>query len=122
MRYARLLAVGTVLAALVFLSSDGVQSQDKEKKDPPKVKGQVPQGWSKIGLSAAQKESIYKIQAKYKDDIKKLKDQIADLESKERKELIGVLSDEQKKMLAEGLETSKDKEKPKEKPKEKDKN
>lgn len=120
MRLARFLAVLTVLATVVLLSSDGfLLSQDK--KDAPKVKGQIPQGWGRLNLSAAQKESIYKIQSKYKDEVKKLKDQIAELDAKERKELIGVLTDEQKKLLTEGLEPSKDKDKAKEKAKEPEK-
>lgn len=115
MRYARMLAAVAVLASVVLMSSDGVLSQDKEKK----AKGQVPQGWGKLMLTAAQKEKIYEIQTKYKEDVKKLKDQIAALEAKERTELIGVLTEEQKKILREGLDPKEKSKDPKDKAKEK---
>ena len=71
MRIARALAGCALLATLALLSSDGVLSQ--EKKDKAKVKGQLPQGWSKLDLTAAQKEEIYKINADSKEKVDKLK-------------------------------------------------
>jgi Spy/CpxP family protein refolding chaperone len=98
---------GSALLALVmmFLSSGDVVSQDKkDAKDPPKAtKGQIPTGWGKLGLDAAQKQSIYAIQGEYKDKISKLEEEIKKLEAEKYKKMVGVLKPEQKKMLTEGL-------------------
>jgi len=96
MRLARVLAGGALLATLVLLSADGVLSQ--EKKDG-KMKGQLPQGWSKLDLSAAQKEEIYKINREHKEKVDKLRDEIRKLDEEYSKKRVAVLSDEQRKKL-----------------------
>jgi Spy/CpxP family protein refolding chaperone len=101
MRLARVLAGCAMLAALLLLSTGGVTSQ--EKKDTPKFKGQIPTGWGKLNLDAAQKQSIYTIQGEYKEKITKLEDEIKKLEAERFKKLVAVLKPEQKKMLTEGL-------------------
>jgi Spy/CpxP family protein refolding chaperone len=113
MRVVRALAGGALLAALVLVSSDGATSQ--EKKDPAKAKGQIPQGWGKLNLTAAQKADIYAIQSEFKPKVEKLRDELKKLEAEERKKMVAVLTAEQKKMLTEGLigEPSDPKEKPK---------
>lgn len=98
MRLVRIVAGCAIVAALVLLSSDGVQSQDK--KDG-KIKGQLPQGWSKLSLSATQKEQVYKLQAEHKEAVDKLKQEIAKLDAELVKKRLEVLNDEQRKKLRE---------------------
>lgn len=92
-----------VLSVCVMLLCGGyLAAQDKkEPADPPKPKGMLPPNWGKLGLSETQKEQIYKIQADYKAKIADLEKQIADLKSKERAEMVKVLTPEQKKKLEE---------------------
>lgn len=116
MRLARALAACTLLATLVLLSSDVVQSQDK--KDGGKIKGQLPQNWSKLNLTAAQKESVYKLNMEYKEKIDKLKDEIKQLEDELTRKRVAVLTAEQRKKLldmvaGEPADRPKDKSKPK---------
>ncbi|MBO0697529.1 MAG: hypothetical protein J2P46_03980 [Zavarzinella sp.] len=122
MRLVRALAGGALFATLVVLSSDGLMSQDKEKKEG-RIKGQLPQGWSKLDLTATQKEGIYKLNSEYKQKVDKLQDEIRNLQSELARKRVAVLTDEQKKKLVEmvageaGKEKSKEKEKAKEAPK-----
>jgi len=114
MRLARVLAGRALLATLVLLSSDGVLSQEKKEKEG-KTKGQLPQGWSKLDLTAAQKEDIYKINREHKDKVDKLKEEIRKLDEEYTKKRVAVLTDEQRKKLIDIVAGD-----PKDKPKEKD--
>ncbi|HEX3152164.1 MAG TPA: hypothetical protein VHR66_29090 [Gemmataceae bacterium] len=117
MRTIRVLAGLTLLATLALMSSEGVQSQEKKDKEG-KVKGQLPAGWAKLDLTAAQKEEIYKINAEYKEKTDKLKEEIKKLDAEHAKKRISVLTDDQKKKLVEIVSgESKDKEKAKDPPK-----
>src|SRR4051794_1992001 len=98
MRLARLLAGFAVIATLVLLTSEGVQSQDKKEKGS-KVTGQLPPGWKDLNLSAAQKEDVYKINLEYKEKIDKLEDEIKKLKAEHVKKRLTVLNDEQRKKL-----------------------
>ncbi|HJZ59999.1 MAG TPA: hypothetical protein VKE74_33965 [Gemmataceae bacterium] len=95
-----------LLGGLILLSG-GLIGQDAKKDDPKKddpavkAKGMLPPNWSKIGLSDSQKQDIYKIQNKYNSEIDKLEAQIKDLKATRDKEMKGVLTPEQKKLLAE---------------------
>lgn len=110
-----------LLAAGLLALSGGTVGQDKGKKDeakdpPTKAKGQLPPNWLKLGLTDAQKQKVYGIQSKYKDEIDKLEEQIKELKEKQRKESLEILTAEQKKRLEEILRekagtTSKDKDK-----------
>ena len=87
------------------------KKDDKKKDDPaPKVKGQLPPNWGKLGLSDTQVQEIYKIQNKYGAEIDKLQAQIDDLKAKRTKDTKAVLTADQKKRLEEIL-TGKDKDK-----------
>jgi hypothetical protein len=112
---ARALAGCTLLATLVLLSSDGALSQDKKDKTPARIKGQLPQGWGELGLSAAQKENVYKVNAEYKEKIDKLNVEIDKLRAEQNKKRLAVLTDEQRKKLlaAAGFEDAKEKSKDK---------
>jgi hypothetical protein len=121
MRFARALAGVACLAALVLLSSTtGLQSQ--EKKEAPKGR-QLPPNWTKLDLTPAQKEEVYKLNADYRAKIEKLNDEIKALNAELAKKRTAVLTADQKKKLAEiaGIEPSEPKEKAKEKPKDKGK-
>lgn len=78
-----------VMAALI-----SVHGQDK-----PKAKGQLPQNWTKLNLSQAQKEKVYEIQAKYKAERDDLNKKLKELAAKEREEMVAVLTDAQKEEL-----------------------
>lgn len=117
MRLYRVLAGCAILGTVLVLSTSGSISQGQDKKDPPKTKGQLPQNWSKLDLSATQKEEIYKIQGEYKQKTDKLVEEIRKLNAEMAQKRAAVLTDDQKKKLAEivGVEPKKDK--PKENPK-----
>jgi hypothetical protein len=110
-----------LLALLVggmFALAGGLSGQDPKKDDPPaKIKGKLPPLWAKIGLSDAQKQDVYKIQAKYGTEIEKLEAKIAELKTTRDKEMKAVLSDDQKKALEAAILGNKDKEKDKDKDK-----
>lgn len=76
-------------------------AQDKPKDDKPesRAKGQLPQYWKQLGLTDEQVQRVYKLQAKYADDIDKLEEQIKALKEKMAKERAAVLTPEQKKRL-----------------------
>ncbi len=106
-----------LLVGLLVLSGGAVGQDPKKdkddkaaKKDEPttKVKGMLPQNWGKIGLDDKQKQEIYKIQAKYNEEIDKLEARIKELRTTRDKEMKAVLSDDQKKKL-DAILTGKDK-------------
>ena len=107
----RFLTALALLAGIVLVSGNGSFSQDK--KETGKTKGQLPANWGKLDLSAEQKQAIYKVQAKYKDDIAKLKDKIKEVETEERQEMAKLLTPDQKKKLQELATGEKSKEEPK---------
>jgi hypothetical protein len=76
-----------------------------EKKDDPavKMKGRLPTHWTKLGLSEKQVQDVYKVQAKYGDEIAKLESKIAELKAAQVKEEKAILTPEQKKRLEEIL-------------------
>jgi TolA-binding protein len=92
-----------VTAALVVVGSPWVVGQDAPRsKDPaPKMRGQLPPNWGKLGLSEEQKQKIYSAQTKYRSKIDDLKKQIAELVDQEKKDMEAVLTDAQKSRLRE---------------------
>src|SRR5262245_3057106 len=99
MRVARILAACTMLAALLLLSSNGAVSQDKKDKSPGKITGQLPPGWKDLGLTAAQREEVYKINAEYKSKVDALEEEIKKVKAEQVKKRLAVLTDEQRKKL-----------------------
>lgn len=100
-------AVCALVCGLVGLTG-GVVGQDAKKDEPkavakeePKAKGLLPQNWGKIGLTDDQRQRVYKIQAKYGDEIEKLEAKIKQLRSTREKEMREVLTADQKRRLEE---------------------
>jgi hypothetical protein len=56
-------------------ATDKKDDKTTDKKDDPavKMKGRLPAHWTKLGLSEKQVQDVYKVQAKYGDEIAKLK-------------------------------------------------
>ncbi|HVL14926.1 MAG TPA: hypothetical protein VM529_20315 [Gemmata sp.] len=95
---------GVCLLCGVLVLSGGLFGQEKKQdvknEEPPaKIKGVLPQGWAKIGLSEDQVQTVYRINQKYDTEIRKLEAKIAELKSSRDKERKGVLTPEQKKRL-----------------------
>jgi Spy/CpxP family protein refolding chaperone len=97
-----------LFASMVMLS--GALAGQEPKKEPPKkdeppvkAKGFLPNNWKKIGLTEDQVQQVYKIQAKYGEEIDKLEAKIAELKAAMDKERKAVLTADQKKKLEEIL-------------------
>ncbi|GIW81296.1 MAG: hypothetical protein KatS3mg105_3103 [Gemmatales bacterium] len=86
---------GLLAVSLLFVG--GLSGQEKKKA----FKGRLPAGWSKLGITDKQRQSIYAVQKKYYDKIKELERQIEELKTAEREEMIALLSDLQKQRLKE---------------------
>ena len=85
-----------------LLTSGFLMGEDKKTdKEPVFITKKLPVGFSKLGLSQKQKTEIYKIRAKYSSKIDELKQQIADLQKKEKSDVENVLTDGQKTLLKE---------------------
>jgi Spy/CpxP family protein refolding chaperone len=101
----------------MFILAGGLVGQepkkDDAKKDEPaaKLKGKLPSHWGKIGLTDAQKQTIYSIQSKYDPEIEKLEAKIVELKATKDKEMKAVLTAEQKKALETAMLGGKDKDK-----------
>jgi peptidoglycan hydrolase CwlO-like protein len=104
-----------LIACLLTISS-GLVGQDKKedtkqdkksnvKKDgtPTRLKGTLPPNWRKLGLTDAQVQEVYKVQAKYKEEIAKHEAEIRKLKAAMDKEEKAVLTPEQQKRLDEIL-------------------
>jgi hypothetical protein len=111
-----------LLGGLLILSADGLVGQEAKKDDPKakkeepagKAKGQLPPNYKKLGLSDAQTQEIYKIQAKYAAELAQLKTKEDELKATRDKDVRAVLTPDQKKRLEE-IQTGKDKDKGKDK-------
>jgi predicted component of viral defense system (DUF524 family) len=86
--------------AMAFLAA-GLSFGD-DKKDPPKAaKATLPAHYKQLGLSDEQMGKIKSIHADFKDKIEDAKQQLAKLEAQQKSECLKVLTDAQKKKLAE---------------------
>jgi Spy/CpxP family protein refolding chaperone len=101
-RIAALIVAAAFIAVAVPLVEGQDPTKPKDTKDPaPKMRGQLPQGWGKLGLSDEQKQKIYSAQSKFREKIDGLQKQIADLRDQEKKDMESVLTDAQKTRLRE---------------------
>jgi Spy/CpxP family protein refolding chaperone len=90
------LRAGACLLVTLFLAVGWLWGQDP---GAGKSKGRLPLYWSKLGLSDEQRTKVASVRADYQAKIDALKQQIADLEKRERMELERVLTPEQKAAL-----------------------
>ena len=98
----RLCICVTALAA-ALLAGGWLMGDDKKTDDPPRVKGQLPAHFKKLGLTDKQTKEIYKIEAEYHEKVVALQQQIDDLKRAEHLDVDNVLTDEQKAHLRELL-------------------
>jgi Spy/CpxP family protein refolding chaperone len=106
-----------VAAALLLGTAGFAQAPAKpvepKKEDPKAVKGQLPMNWKALGLTDEQIQKVYKLQAKYNEEIDGLEAKIKELKDKMSKERLDLLTADQKKRLEEILKdkagTGKDK-------------
>ena len=108
---------GMITLAGALLVSAGATQEKKDKEEPKKPKGMLPQGFKDLGLSADQKSKIYSLQTEYKTKIVELEKKVKDLKAEETAAVFKVLTDDQREkyLKAKGVETKKDKDKEKEK-------
>lgn len=85
-----------VLFAL-FVCCLGLSAQESK----PKYSGYLYPNWRKLGLSADQKQAVYKIQTEHRVKIRELEAQLEALKVQERTEAIKGLTPTQKMRLAE---------------------
>jgi TolA-binding protein len=79
-------------------------SSDGEKQATPKrraARGRLPNFYGQVGVSTSQRNSIYEIQSKYREQLEELEKQIVALREKQEQEMEAVLTPEQKKTLHE---------------------
>ncbi|MCS6864574.1 MAG: hypothetical protein RMJ56_15815 [Gemmataceae bacterium] len=101
-----LLTLGVIFSQSLFGQDKPPSTEPKSpaKEEPSiKYKGVLPPNWGKLGLTEAQKQEIYKIQAKYNKEIDALEAKIKELKAARAKEERAVLTPEQKKRLEEIL-------------------
>lgn len=97
------LVVVLAVSLLVGGWSLGDDKKDDAKKDapPPKLKGQLPANWKKLGLAEDQVQKVYKVQNDYRAKIDALEEKIKQTKSEEKTEMMKVLTDAQKARLKE---------------------
>ena len=107
------LCVCLTALAVAVLAGGWLMGDDKKPADPPKVKGQLPAHFKKLGLSDKQIQQIYKIESDYHQQISVLQQKIDDLKKAEHLDVDDVLTEEQKTRLKELLTAEvSDKDKP----------
>jgi len=90
------------VVVMVFLAG-GWLFGDDTKQDAPKARGTLPTNWSKLGLSAEQKQKIYSIRSEHRTKIEALQRELKELQKKELEECAKVLTEAQKARLREIL-------------------
>lgn len=101
-----LLCLTVPLASLAPIALDAQETaaqpttpETAPEKTRAKPRGRVPNHYGKLGLTDDQKQEIYSIQAKYREQINALQEQINELQQEEASEIYLVLSDVQKESL-----------------------
>lgn len=82
-------------------SENSGPARSSGKVSPPDPAHRLPPGYAKLGLSAEQKEAIYKVQGKYYPQIQALEKQAAALRAQREAECEAILKPAQKRMLTE---------------------
>jgi Spy/CpxP family protein refolding chaperone len=102
MRWTVLLGVGFLGVALLVGNSDGQVGEPKKGKDG-KATGQLPQGWKELNLTAAQKEKVYEVNAKFKAKLDALTEQEKAIRAEQKAEQYKILTAEQKDALIKNI-------------------
>lgn len=100
-RYLTLLTVVAVAILIAGFSTGQEKKPGDDKTEPPRLKGQLPPNWKKLGLNDEQVQKIYKIQNDYDAKEEALKKQIDNLKKEEKVKMRDVLTDAQKARLKE---------------------
>lgn len=90
-------ADGKASASAATAPADAVDPTTNTIPDTVHIKGRLPNGWGKLGLTDLQRQAIYKIQATYNS-------QISVIEAKRDAEMRKVLTTAQQNLLAEQAE------------------
>ena len=90
------LCIAVTALAVAVLAGGWLLGDAPKPDEPPKVKGQLPAHFKKLGLSDKQVQQIYKIESGYREKIQALQAQIDDLKKAEHLEVDDVLTDDQK--------------------------
>jgi hypothetical protein len=89
----------------VLLAQDAKKGQDQDaKKVQERLRGQLPAGYGKLGLSDDQRQRIYKIQSAYDTKIGALEEQLRKLRADQKREIDSVLTADQLKLMRKILE------------------
>src|ERR1700722_10093670 len=90
----RVVCLGSTVLALCLLAASSLVGDDKktDAKDEPKAKGVLPKYYKSLGLTDEQKQSVYKVQAKFNGEIEKLQKKIDDLKNERNTEVEKVLT------------------------------
>jgi hypothetical protein len=88
-----------LLLVSAFALTTGIT--DSQEKKEPKKQNQLPVNWGKLGLSDQQKRDIYKVQDIYSVKIDELTNKINDLKVERQREMVKILTPDQKKKLSE---------------------
>jgi hypothetical protein len=96
-------AVALLLGGLLIAQGKPQIPADKPGDPPPRLKGQLPPNFRKLGLSEEQVQRIYRIQADYDAKYEALEAQIKKLKIQERQDIEKVLTDAQRARLKEIL-------------------
>lgn len=89
------------------------QVKKSDKNPPAKLKGQLPVGWHKLGLSQEQMQKVNKVQADYRGRLDKLEEQVDALKKQRQGEMEKVFTAAQRARLRELKDTDPDKDDPK---------
>jgi Spy/CpxP family protein refolding chaperone len=98
----RLLVACLMLGLVGFVfaqDKDTAKDKPKDNPDDKKLKGFLPAGFKKLGLTEKQVQAIYKIQADYRAKKDEITRQLNRLKEAEREEIEKTLTDAQKKEL-----------------------
>jgi Spy/CpxP family protein refolding chaperone len=119
----RRIALGITFLTVMLLAVTSLVGDDKKpdtKEPEPKARGFLPKYFKQLGLSDEQKQTIYKLQAKYSAKIEEMQSKIKAMKVEEAGEIEKVLTKAQHDRLKEIREGTKDKPKDGEKDKPKD--
>lgn len=97
------LLVPLSLGGLALRGQEEAAPVETQKQEPKKPRGRLPTYYSKV-VSTSQREEIYSIQATYQEQIDQLLLQLKQLEQKRDEEVEAVLTEDQRKQVAEMVE------------------